>query len=134
MSTTPDARTVAQSYFDALEAGDFEAAISCLSEDIVLTEAESLPYGGIHHGREKFKDALGQAAKLGGSKMTLEHLLVDGERVAALVRLEAPSGSDSPPTYLVDWQLIRDGKIVELTPFYYDTASILAGKGTPPLR
>ncbi len=127
-------RTVAQKYVDALENGDFATAISCLADDIVLTEAESLPYGGIHHGREAFKEVLNEAAKLGGAQMTLEHLVVEGERVAALVRLQAGPGPNNPPTYIIDWQLIRGGKIVELTPFYYDTASILAGKGTPPLR
>jgi uncharacterized protein len=129
MESVDSSRTVAQRYYEAIGAHDIEGALALIAEDVVLREAPSLPYGGTHHGRDKFIEALGGATEFVDiDSIVLEHLLVDGERVAAFVVCRAPSQKDGPPSYCLDWLLIRGGKIVELTPFYFDTAAMLAAR------
>lgn len=129
MNSADSARTVADRYYAAIGAHDIEGALALIAEDVVLREAPSLPYGGTHHGRDKFVEVLGGATEFVDiDSIALEHLLVDGERVAAFVTCRAPSQKDGPPSYCLDWLLIRGGKIVELTPFYFDTAAMLSGR------
>src|SRR5271154_6594749 len=128
MESTPDALAVARHYYTALMDGDADRALSVFSEDIVLREAASLPYGGTHRGREAFIAALGGATKFVDLEhIALEHLIVDGERAAAFVSYHPPGSPDGEPQYCIDWLVIRDGKIVELMPFYFDTATMLKG-------
>lgn len=129
MEFIDSSRTVAQRYYEAIGAHDIEGALALISEDVVLREAPSLPYGGTHHGRDKFVEVLGGVSEFVDiNTIVLEHLVVDGERVAAYVVCRAPSQNDGPPSYCLDWLVIRGGKIVELTPFYFDTAAMLAGR------
>lgn len=38
--------------FDAVERRDAETLLSVYAKDIVITEASSLPYGGVYHGHQ----------------------------------------------------------------------------------
>lgn len=127
MESTLDVTAVAHRYYDAIMEHDFEAALAVIADDIILREAASLPYGGIHNGREAFMEALGGATKfVDTDNIVLEHMIVDGERVAAFVSFHSPGRPDGEPQHCIDWLVIRGGKIAELMPFYYDTATMLA--------
>jgi uncharacterized protein len=129
MESADSSRTVALGYYAAIAAHDMDGLLALIDEDVVLREAASLPYGGTHHGRDKFVEVLSGATEFVDiNSIVLEHLVVDGERAAANVAYRAPSQQDGPPSYCLDWLVIRGGKIVELTPFYFDTAAMLAGR------
>lgn len=121
-----DVRALATDFYQALLAGDIDRASAYLADDLVLREAGSLPFGGVHHGRENFFKAVGGAGELIDlNDLKLEHLLVDGDRVAVLVAIRSRLNADAGQQYCIDWVTFRDGKVVELMPFYWDTAALL---------
>jgi uncharacterized protein len=120
-----DVKGVARGYYDAIVQKDFERVAAAIADDIVLYEPTSVPHGGTYHGRDAFFEALGGSASLLDTEaFDLQHLLVDGEYVAAFVAIPFRD-RPSEVMYVIDWLRIRDGKIAELRPFFWDTAALL---------
>lgn len=119
--------------FKAVESRDPRGLLDCYREDVIIREAESLPYGGTYQGHE---GALRHAAgylRCWGSLQDDEHrrlepeLLDAGEYVVVLWRQRAihrGSGErlDSPAVSLYR---MREGRIAESVMYHFDTAWLL---------
>jgi uncharacterized protein len=118
--------------FQAVEEHDVAGVLAAYAPDIVIRDAESLPYGGVHRGLE------GARQHIEGAAQTWNHLQPSAERkmdavfldagdyVIVLWRLKGLAASsgrklDSPT---VSVYKMRDGKIVESQMFYADTVTI----------
>jgi ketosteroid isomerase-like protein len=120
--------------FKAVEERDVAGVLAAYDPEIVIRDAESLPYGGTYHGLEGAKQHIEGAAqtwnpfKPSSAERKLDAVFLDsGEYVIALWRLkglEVSSGKklDSPT---INVYKMRDGKIVESQMFYSDTAAIV---------
>src|SRR5215471_20162182 len=118
--------------FEAAERRDPQALLSTYADDIVITEAASLPYGGVYHGHH------GAARHARGYIATWDHLqsagdrrlepliLQAGDRVVVLWRQKATAADgrhlDLP---VVDVIELRNGKVGSLQMFSADTAKML---------
>lgn len=120
--------------FQAVENFDIAGVLAAYDAEIVIQDAESLPYGGIYHGLEGAKQHVEGAAqtwspfKPSSVERELNAVFLDsGEYVIVLWRLkgrDVRSGSklDSPT---VSVYKLRNGKIVESQMFYSDSAAIV---------
>src|SRR5262249_33891714 len=118
--------------FEAVERRDARALLGTYADDIVITEAASLPYGGVYHGHH------GAARHARGYIATWGHLQSVGDRpLGALLpqaggrgvvvwRKRAPAADgrhlDLP---VVDVIELRNGKVGSLQMFPADTAKML---------
>lgn len=106
---------------------DWDSFYAVFDADIQFIEADSLPYGGIYHGLDGFRE--GTAIMLGywdPFKAELVEVTVGGDlailcfEVTGVARATGTS-VDFPLTSL--WRF-RDEKVIEVRPFYFDTAMI----------
>ncbi|NHC36409.1 nuclear transport factor 2 family protein [Scytonema millei] len=118
--------------FQAVEERDIAGVLAAYAPEIVIRDAESLPYGGIHHGLE------GAKQHVEGAAQTWNHLQPPAERkmdavfldvedyIIVLWRLKGLAASSGRKLDLpvVSVYKMRDGKILESQMFYSDTVPI----------
>jgi uncharacterized protein len=126
--------------FEAVEERDREKLLDLHHEDVELSDAASLPYGGTLRGKEMLRERLESAPEqtwIGtwgplqptAAERRMDPRVVssnDGEVVVFYhQRGVAPDGErlDSPVLGLYE---VRDGKFFRAQMFHYDTAAILA--------
>ncbi|WUH99290.1 nuclear transport factor 2 family protein [Spirillospora sp. NBC_00431] len=107
---------------------DFDGMAAHLASDVVMYQAEVLPYGGTwrgHDGMERFMAAMSEA----WSSLTFleQRFAVDGETVAVYNRsvFKARTTDRELETSIMQWITVRDGLITEFRPFYLDTSAVL---------
>jgi ketosteroid isomerase-like protein len=115
--------------------GDFAPVLELLTEDVVFDVGPSLPYPGRHVGHEgfvKMAEAVNRAWEYPTfDNVELEYLDAGDDRVLLLVSYAPRSRQTGRivPTRMNEVIRIRDGKISELIPYYWDTVPILEGTG-----
>ncbi len=119
--------------FKAVEERDVAGVLAAYDPEIVIRDAASLPYGGVHHGLEGAKQHIEGAAQTwnpfaSDAEKKMDAVFLNaGEYVVVLWRLkglEASSGRilDAPA---VSVYRMRGGKIIESEMFYSDTVAIV---------
>ena len=109
---------------------DFAPIRSLLAEDAVMRQAENLPYGGDWVGHDGFRQFFARMTRT-WSSVELSDLeffepVTGGDRVVVSMRQVAISREtgrvmDEPIVELVE---VRDGKIRNFRPIYYDVAEV----------
>ncbi|WP_437316791.1 nuclear transport factor 2 family protein [Sorangium sp. So ce385] len=120
---------VIQSIYDAGKAGDFETVLSFMDPDLVIEEAESLPYGGTYRGPEGFRRLITRVFEsVRTFHVEVDGMVADGDQVIVMLRLKLGlKGSDREfETKVAEYWRLRDGKVIELRPFYWDTAALVS--------
>jgi ketosteroid isomerase-like protein len=103
-------------------AGDFEGLKQYLAPDFFCVEAESLPYGGTYHGFDGYVKLFTTIFGLWeDAEAEIESLIADQNSVAARVVLKGRVGDERFSMPLCEVWDLRDGKIVKVTPYYFDT-------------
>jgi SnoaL-like domain len=106
--------------------GDFDTAETMLTDDLVITEADTLPMAGLYRGKTALRELYGKVMGM-----------MD---VAALNRVETTTGIDHAvtilsfefadpalaPAHLCELFRFRDGKVCEILPYYFDPGPIVA--------
>jgi uncharacterized protein len=107
-----------RAFYGHVSAGDVPAALALAGEQVLVQQADSLPFGGSWHGRAGFADMAGRiAAAWPGFQVEAKAWLADGEEhVAVLARMR---GRGLDMDLLELWQ-VRHGRIVSCQPFYFD--------------
>jgi len=118
---------VVKAMYAAASAGDMAGVTGSYAPDIVIEEAASLPFGGVYRGLEGFSAFLQAFTGCWEHFTNADLQILDaGETVVGMSRLQARSKSgvevDVP---LAEFFRVRDGKIVELRPFYFDGDAII---------
>jgi ketosteroid isomerase-like protein len=115
-----------QDLFAATGGGDWKAAESMLSTDFLVTEADTLPFGGIYRGpgalRELFEIVIASAGVVG---LDIHEITAGGDRVVALLDLLL-EGTPPVRVPLAETFRFRDGKVCEIRPYYYDPTPIVS--------
>lgn len=119
--------------FKAVEERDFAGYLAAYAPEIVIREAESLPYGGVYHGLEGAKQHAELAAQIWDNLQTSTERKLDatfldaGDYVVALWRQKGLMTSSGRKLDLpaVSVYKMRGGKIVESQMFHADTFAIL---------
>lgn len=123
-----DNLAVIQAFSEAVMGGDAEAVARLAHPEFVVQQAAGLPYGGTYRGLEAFYAMLGRMQEVWRElKITPLGTIGDpaGEEFALhmLVEGRAHDGAPMSSEVLERW-IVRDGKVVEIWPFYRDTASL----------
>lgn len=120
--------------FKAVEKRDVTGVLAAYAPEVIIRDAESLPYGGVYHGLEgAMQHAEGalqtwNSLQPSSAERQMDGMFLDaGDYVIVLWRLK---GRDvtcdrtlNSPTVSV--YKLRDGKIVESQMFYSDTTAIV---------
>lgn len=97
------------------------------SPDVVLHQAEALPYGGTwrgHEGMERFLSAMRQTWE--SLEMVEQRFLATDGTAVVLTQVRARARAtgrelDFPILQTIE---VADGRITEVRPFYWDTAAV----------
>ena len=112
--------------------GDFAAFMALLDPNIVIYEADSLPYGGTHRGLAGvgalFKK-LNEFVERFHAKP--QQFFVSGDDVAALIRVtgKARSTGESIDMAVMEVWTLENGLATSIRPFYWDTAEFARSTG-----
>jgi uncharacterized protein len=118
---------IVRSIYELMLRGEAAAALELVDPGFVVREPEGLPYGGTYEGHEGFQRLLGAVFQIWkGAEITIDEVVGHGERVFALLSLRGRVGpaGELVATEVVEVWTVRDGKAVDLRPFYWDTARI----------
>jgi ketosteroid isomerase-like protein len=101
-----------------------EVVRSTFDPDIVVYEPESLPFGGVYKGRDAHLQMMQHAYTYFDTSQTRpERVVVDGENAVIMWKLR---WLDPPADIQIsEWFQVRDGKIVEIRAFYWDSAVLV---------
>ncbi|MFC8831510.1 nuclear transport factor 2 family protein [Streptomyces sp. NPDC057137] len=105
----------------------FDVLAPFFSPDVVLRQAEALPYGGIwrgHEGMERF--FLAMAGVWESFDMAGQEFLATGETSVVLTQVHARARATGRELAFPILQTITitDGRIAEVRPFYWDTGAV----------
>jgi uncharacterized protein len=122
-------RSVVRQFYDNSLRADLEGVAKILHPDVVNYEAASLPYGGVHTGRDEVLKLLAQLySRIDLDAVVVGDVLVSSDRAAAFLEIEfeSPDSSSNQEVSVVETFVIRDGLIAEIKPYYFDTAALAA--------
>lgn len=108
-------------------AGRWDIVRPYVSDSIVLHVPEGLPFGGDYRGWQGYTDVL---KAIGGFFSEIKggprEFAAVGQKVIVTGRLSCRIAKNGKPISfpLTDIWELRDGKVVEITAFYYDTKAI----------
>jgi uncharacterized protein len=107
----------------------FEELAVCLDPEVVLYQAPGLPFSGTgtwrgHDGIQRFLEVFSQTWE--STELLEAKPLVDGDTVVMLlrVRFRARATGRELDTRIVQVNTIRNGRVSEFRPFYWDPAAI----------
>ena len=119
---------------DARAAGSgFDQVLALLDPDVTFHATSSLPHGGKYTGHDSFLKMCEQFRDLwdlvGG--VELQYIDGGGDKVITLASFTAESKhtGKTVPVRMVEEVTVRDGKIVELVAYYFDTVPIIEAGG-----
>lgn len=116
-------------------AGDVEAMVALMHPGFVVRQAPGLPYGGDHCGIDGFL-AMFAAMQRAWRDMAISQIAVigapEGDTFALHMKVEGRSAAGDPiSSEVFERWLVRDGKVAEIQPFYWDTAALSARLEAP---
>ncbi|WBP87471.1 nuclear transport factor 2 family protein [Kitasatospora cathayae] len=117
MTTTKTARELAETYFTAWEAGDFETVRGLLAEDVDFVGALGTASG--------IEEALGGLRGLGQvlEKIDVKARVADGDEVITWFEL---CTTVAPPAPTANWMHVENGRIARIR-VTFDPRGLLAG-------
>ena len=107
---------------------DFAPIAACLDPDVVMYQAESLPYGGLWRGPAGIEAFMTAMSREWLSLQFLEQrFVVDDDTIVVYNRgvLRARETPRQLETSVMQLITVRDSLIVEFRVFYLDTAAVL---------
>jgi ketosteroid isomerase-like protein len=111
------------------EKEDFSALAAVFHTDIVVHEPASLPYAGDWHGHESLGHLL-KIVRESWSSMNVENMRAtttgDVLFMCCTLVADARDSGEQIRQPFAEVLKIRDGLVIEGTPYYYDTAAICA--------
>lgn len=115
--------------------GNLDAVHECLHDDVVVHEASTLPYAGDHIGREAFMALVDTFSVTWEFVGEFDFTFIDtgDDGVVVRVEVDARARATGTPVHLriAEFYTLRDGRIADVTVFYWDTAEMLRALGSP---
>ncbi|WJV51374.1 nuclear transport factor 2 family protein [Streptomyces flavofungini] len=112
----------------------FDLLAPCFSPDVVLRQADWLPYGGVwrgHAGMERFFVAMSRV--WAAFDMVEQEFLATGATAVVRTRVHAVARATGRELTFPVLQTIKvaDGLITEVDPFYWDTGAVAEACAVP---
>ena len=115
-----------RTFVDLLSGGDADRAFKLLHPNVVVHEADALPYSGTYHGVEGFGQMMEGLSGTFDLQVNKYEVLDAGDTVIARmdISLTARSSGLSTDMPIVELYRFTDGLISEVDIFYKDTAAV----------
>ncbi|MFV3077206.1 nuclear transport factor 2 family protein [Niveispirillum fermenti] len=116
----------AEALYAATATGDWPLAETMLCEDLVITEAQTLPFAGTYSGKGALRTLYAKVlgTSLGQATIAVKNRMAAGNHVVYLLQLVPPVGE---PLDLVEvFHFAEDGRVAAIKPYYYDSAAVTA--------
>ncbi len=116
-----------QNYAATPSEENWQALAGFLDPEFVLYQAASLPYGGEWRGGEGFRKWLATMAESWQHfAVEASQVLIDGETVIIIAQVAGASRANgqSLTVPVVEMMKLRDLRLLEVRPFYWDTAAL----------
>jgi ketosteroid isomerase-like protein len=107
---------------------DFGELAECLDSEVVMYQADSLPYGGTWRGPSGIEQFMAAMSEAWQSLEFLEQkYVVDGDSVVVWNRgiLCARATGRALETSVMQLMTVKNDRIAEIHPFYLDTSAVL---------
>lgn len=112
-----------QAMFAALAEGDIEKMKSYLHPDVVVNEADSLPYAGVYRGPDQYIELVYKLlATWDDVDVSVKAMLEEGDTVVSISELSGKNKAGVAFTMpMTEVFYFEKGKLREVRPYYYDT-------------
>jgi ketosteroid isomerase-like protein len=118
-------RTI-EALYAATGKGDWPTAESMLTEDFFITEADTTPFGGVYRGRKALHDLFMQVVPATGvTNLDIQQMTAGGNTVVVLLELVL-GGPPETRVPIAEVFHLRDGKVCEIKPYYFDPRPMCA--------
>lgn len=121
---TRSIKDIVREFMKAAGKGDVEALVALLHPEFQIVEADGLPYGGTRHGAEGLIGLVREVfATWVDCGVEVRKIVADDDCVFVLAEMSGRGRADPEPFRmpLVEVYRFKDGRIVEIRPFYFDT-------------
>jgi len=112
--------------YEACGSGDWTKAATLMTEDILITEAPTLPFAGEYRGVEAMRELFGKVQATGVIGTQMHQVTAGGDWVVVLVDLLLAA---DPPVRcpLAEAFRLQDGKVCEIVPYYFNADLMVLG-------
>jgi len=121
-----------QQLYDRAHVGDWDGVEAVLSDDLVIHEAASLPFGGEYRGRTALRDLFATVmAYWENPSVEIFSIVGDDTYVVALMNFTMTS-KHSGNTFtqkMAEVSTVKNGLVTEMRIHYYDTSQVAAEAG-----
>jgi len=135
--TTSTHRRILDRFYAAVAAKGAEEIAAAINggfaSDAVMVVSASLPYGGVHEGRDAIHRLLATLARTRTPMVLVEHMRIRrmieaGDEIAVDVEFPWMALGATEPISMsaVEWFTFRNNKVVEMNVGYRDTAACVA--------
>ena len=116
-------KEIVQAMFDIMAGGDIEQMKSFLHPDVIVTEAESLPYSGTYRGPDAYVQLVHTVMETWDDlELSVRAMLEEGDIVVVLSEMSGKSKGGTAFTMpMTEVFHVTAGKIREVRPYYFDT-------------
>lgn len=130
-----DARRTVEGFLGALRAGDIDGACSRFHRDVVIREADGLPFGGTRTGPYAFRELVRQIGAAYRLELGDAEVVAEGSRVAVAfpITLTSRATGRSASMGVVDLYTVEHGLITLLDVYYQDTRAVADLTSEPSL-
>jgi ketosteroid isomerase-like protein len=117
---------IVQDIYAAGLRGDLPAMLAHLAPDFVAYESDALPYSGVYRGPEGLTQLMQRVFGLFQMNIHVDEFVSTGDRVIAFVKGQfIPQDGGTPiPVDLAECWTLRNHKVVELRPYYWNPKPI----------
>lgn len=113
---------LARQLYDATGRGDWEAAAALLADDFVVIEADTLPYAGTYRGKNALRDlSVKVMSMLPAVGLEIHAMTAGDDHVVGLLSIKLDDGEG---IRVAEVFRMRDGKVAEIVPYYFDTEQV----------
>jgi ketosteroid isomerase-like protein len=123
---------VVEALYAATGKGDWTTAESLLTEDFFITESDITPFAGVYRGRRALHDLFMKVVPASGvTNLDIQQMTAGGNTVVVLLELVL-AGPPEARVALAEAFHLRDGKVCEIKPYYFDPRPMHAASTARP--
>lgn len=117
---------IVEDLYDATAVGDYDRAEEMLTDDLVITEADSLPMAGVYSGRRALRELYSKVmGMMDVAALNRVETTTGGDYAVTILSFEFED-NDLAPAHVCELFRFRDGKVCEIIPYYFDPHPIIA--------
>ena len=124
--TASEIEAFVEDLYAATGSGDWDRVETMLTDDFMVSEADTLPMAGVYRGKGALKALYTKVfAMMDAAGLERVQTTVGGDYAVTILSIRFADPS-LDPAEICEMFRFRDGKVCEIKPFYYDPTPIKA--------